>query len=235
MSCASRVKVVGYIRVSTMMQADEGVSLDAQRVKLQQYADLYELDLVEIVEDAGASAKTIQRDGLQKSLAMLKAGMAEALLVVKLDRLTRSIKDLGTLIDGFFNTKTGLDLMVVEERVDTRSASGRLVLNVLMSVAQWEREAIGERTSAAMKHKASKNEYTGGVAPYGWSLSDDGVSLLPEKQEQEAIKYANQLRQDGVSLRKIGELLLARGWHPKSGKKWYASSVKRILAGKLAA
>lgn len=234
MGCV-KVRVVGYIRVSTTMQADEGVSLEAQKLKLKQYADLYDLDLVDIVEDAGASAKTIQRDGLQKALAMLKGGMAEALLVVKLDRLTRSIKDLGTLIDCYFNAKAGLDLMVVEERVDTRSASGRLVLNVLMSVAQWEREAIGERTSSAMRHKASKNEYTGGVAPYGWSLSNDGVSLLPEKQEQEAIRYANKLREDGVSLRKIGELLHARGWHPKSGKKWYASSVKRVLAGKLAA
>jgi len=231
----AKIRVVGYVRVSTAMQADEGVSLEAQKLKIHQYAALYDLELVCIIEDAGVSAKTIEREGLQKALATLKNGEADALLVVKLDRLTRSIKDLGTLIDSYFNAKAGLDLMVVEEKVDTRSASGRLVLNVLMSVAQWEREAIGERTSAAMRHKAMNNEYTGGRVPYGWSLDTDGTSLIPAKDEQKAIRYANKLRDKGMSLRQIGELLSKRGLYPKGGKKWYASSVKRAIAGKLAA
>ena len=92
-------KVVGYIRVSTSDQADFGVSLAAQREKIEQYAALYDLELVEIIEDAGQSAKSLNRAGLQKALAMLKTGKAEGLLVAKLDRLTRSVKDLGALID----------------------------------------------------------------------------------------------------------------------------------------
>ena len=92
-------KVIGYIRVSTDKQADHGISLDAQRAKLEAYASLYDICLTEIIVDAGVSAKTLQRPGLQRALSMLRKGQANALLVGKLDRLTRSVKDLGTLVE----------------------------------------------------------------------------------------------------------------------------------------
>ena len=96
---ATVTRVLGYIRVSTERQADAGVSLDAQRAKLTAYAALYDLALVGIIEDAGASAKTLRRPGLQQALGMLKAGEADALLVAKLDRLTQ---------DTWKNTRAGL-------------------------------------------------------------------------------------------------------------------------------
>src|SRR5260370_14105590 len=86
----TRTRAVAYLRVSTEKQADKGVSLDAQRAKVEAYAQLYELELVDIVIDAGVSAKTLDRAGLQRALEMLKAGQAEALLVGKFERLTRS-------------------------------------------------------------------------------------------------------------------------------------------------
>jgi site-specific DNA recombinase len=131
-------------------------------------AQLYDLELLETIVDAGESAKSLDRLGLQRALAMLKEGQAEALLVVKLDRLTRSVVDLGTLVERYFAPGKAA-LLSVGEQIDTRSAAGRLVLNVLASVSQWEREAFGERTATAMQHKASQGEYTGGWAPYGTS------------------------------------------------------------------
>lgn len=86
----SRTRAVGYIRVSTEAQAEEGVSLDAQRAKLEAFAIAADLELVAIREDAGVSAKTLARPGLQAALEDLHAGRADALLVAKLDRLTRS-------------------------------------------------------------------------------------------------------------------------------------------------
>src|SRR3989442_11690 len=121
-------KVVGYCRVSTDTQADHGVSLQAQEEKIRQYCTLYNLELVTVVVDAGASAKTLRREGLQRVLSMLTHGHAEGIIVVKLDRLTRSVSDLGSLIGDYFSTYA---LMSVCEQIDTRSASGRLVLNVL--------------------------------------------------------------------------------------------------------
>src|SRR5580698_4050355 len=173
----SRTRTVAYLRVSTDKQADRGVSLDAQRAKVAAYAELYDLELVDVIVDAGASAKTLDRPGLARALGMLrKGGEADALLVVKLDRLTRSVRDLGELVERHFAPGRAA-LMSVGEQIDTRSAAGRLVLNVLASVSQWEREAIGERTSVAMQHMASQGEYTGGRAPYWQRVAADGTRL----------------------------------------------------------
>jgi site-specific DNA recombinase len=146
-----KTRVVAYLRVSTDKQADHGISLDAQRAKLTAYAELYDLDLVTVEVDAGASAKTLDRPALQRALTTLKAGRADALLVVKLDRLTRSVRDLADLVDDYFRDGK-YALLSVSEQVDTRSAAGRMVLNILTAIGEWEREAIGERTSAAMQH-----------------------------------------------------------------------------------
>ncbi|WP_437786905.1 recombinase family protein [Sorangium sp. So ce1097] len=94
-----------------------------------------DLDLVDIIEDPGVSAKTLDRPGLQRALGMLDAGQAYALLVVKLDRLTRSVRDFDTSIARYFADR--FSLLSVADSIDTRSAAGRLVLNVLASVSQW--------------------------------------------------------------------------------------------------
>ena len=116
-------RTVAYLRVSTDKQADAGVSLEAQQDKAKAYASLYDLSLVEVVIDAGESAKTLERPGLQRALTMLKTGKADALLVVKLDRLTRSVVDLGALIETYFAPGKAA-LLSVSEQIDTRSAAG---------------------------------------------------------------------------------------------------------------
>lgn len=88
---AAVVKVLGYVRVSTEEQSESGHSLGAQREKLKAYAALYDLELVEIVEDGGQSAKTLNRPGLQRALKILRNGEADGIVIVKLDRLTRSV------------------------------------------------------------------------------------------------------------------------------------------------
>jgi len=228
-------RAVAYLRVSTAQQADHGVSLEAQEAKVRMYAQLYDVELVAVVVDAGVSAKTLDRPGLQQALAMLDSGDADALLVCKLDRLTRSVRDLGELLDGYFGKRDGSSaLLCVGEQVDTRTAAGRLVLNVLMSVAQWEREAIGERTSTALQHKKAQGEYTGGRAPYGWQVAGDTAILRPVATEQATIRAAQALRHDGHSLRAVGAQLAAQGRPPRSGARWHASSVRVVLQARLA-
>ena len=232
-STETPTRAIAYLRVSTDKQADRGVSLDAQRAKVEAYAQLYDLELVAIEVDAGASAKTLNRPALQNVLGALQAGEADALLVVKLDRLTRSVRDLGALVERYFAPGKAT-LLSVGEQIDTRSAAGRLVLNVLMSVAQWEREAIGERTSAAMAHKRTLHEYTGGKVPYGWTLNADGVNLDPNDAEQAIIREATELRASGLSLRKVGAELEAKGLLPRSGGRWHAKTVRDLLAAEVA-
>ena len=129
------MRAVGYIRVSSDEQATEGVSLDAQRAKVQGYAALYDLDLVAIEVDAGASAKTLDRPALARALGMLDRGEADGLVIAKLDRLSRSVGDWDQLIARYFGERAGKKLWSVADSIDTRTAAGRLVLNVLMSVA----------------------------------------------------------------------------------------------------
>ena len=220
-------RTIAYLRVSTERQADTGVSLDAQQEKARAYASLYDLDLTEMIIDAGESAKTLDRPGLQRALSMLKTGQADALLVVKLDRLTRSVVDLGKLIETYFAPGKAA-LMSVSEQIDTRSAAGRLVLNILASVSQWERETIGERTSVAMRYKRAKGEYIGGHAPYGFELVNG--DLVEDSYEQGVIQQARELRESGLSLAAVAKELDRRGIQARNGKAFAAMQVKRMVA-----
>ena len=220
-------KAVGYIRVSTDQQADHGVSLDAQKAKLEAYCGLYDITLVDIIVDAGVSAKTLQRPGLQKALGMLRKGQANALLVTKLDRLTRSVKDLGTLVEQYFDDKCSL--LSVADQIDTRTAAGRLVLNVLGSVAQWEREAIGERTSEALAHKRTKGEKTGGDVPYGYCLAEDGKTLVPDEAEQKLLAAIRDARSRGLSQRGVVAELTRQGFTTRKGTAFSLDQVQKIM------
>ncbi|MCF7995361.1 MAG: recombinase family protein [Chromatiaceae bacterium] len=219
-------KTIVYVRVSTATQVEEGVSLEAQQHKAAAYAGLYDLELIETIVDAGVSAKTLERPGLQKALGMIDAGDAKALLVVKLDRLTRSVGDLGRLIEGYFAPGKA-ELMSVSEQIDTRSANGRLTLNVLMSVSQWEREIIGERTSDAMRHMQAQGHYIGGRAPYGFRLVD--TALVADTLEQQVITQARELRARGLSLAKVATELETRGFRSRNAKRFVAQQIKRMV------
>jgi len=221
-------KAVGYIRVSTDKQADHGASLDAQRAKLDAYAALYDLTLVEVIVDAGASAKTLERPGVQRALGMLRKGQAHALLVAKLDRLTRSVEDLGELIRTVF-VPGKADLLSVGEQIDTRTAAGRLVLNVLGSVAQWERETIGERTAEALAHKKAQGHKTGGDVPYGSRLAADGKTLVPDAAEQALLAAIRGARARGLSQRAVVAELTRQGFTTRKGTALDLRQVQRIM------
>lgn len=224
-----RLTVVGYVRVSTEEQAAEGVSLAAQRAKLEQYAALYGLDLVAVEVDAGVSAKSLDRPGLSAALALLDGGQADGLLIAKLDRLSRSVADWNSLIERYFGPSSSKQLFSVADSIDTRTAAGRLVLNVLMSVAQWERETVVERTRDAVSHKRSRGERLGQI-PYGRALGDDGRTLIPDPAEQAVIDRAIELDVRGFSSREIARELNSRGVPSKGGRRWHHSTVRAILA-----
>lgn len=224
-------RVVGYIRVSTDAQADRGVSLDAQRARLTAYCTAMELDLVAVIADEGLSAKTLDRPGLTSALAMLKDGRAEALLVVKLDRLTRSVRDLGALVETYF-AQGRWSLLSVADSIDTRTAAGRLVLNVLVSVAQWEREATVERTVDALAHLRAEGVQLGGAA-LGWKrveATDPHGRRVVETVDHEAETVARiqALRTAGVSYRGIVKALTTEGRTTKLGGRWHVTTVARV-------
>jgi DNA invertase Pin-like site-specific DNA recombinase len=191
-----------------------------------------DIELVDIVADEGYSASTLKRPGLQVALAMLRRGQAEALIVVKLDRLTRCVKDLATLCEQYFAAGRPSTLLSLSDAIDTRSASGKLVLNVLTSVAQWEREAISDRTREALAHLLRQGVKLGG-APYGWRYSDEldasGRHMLAEvPAEQDAIQRICAMYDADVPMLEICARLQAEGLPPR-GPRWHKRTLYRIL------
>jgi site-specific DNA recombinase len=136
------MRAIGYVRVSTDKQADRGVSLEAQAEKVRAMGVVQGAELLEIIVDAGESAKSLNRPGMARLLAMVDARAVDAVIIAKLDRFTRSVKDLAELLERF--NRRGVSLVSVAESLDTATAGGRLVINVMTAVSQWEREAISD-------------------------------------------------------------------------------------------
>lgn len=222
-------KTIAYVRVSTQDQATEGVSLDAQEARIASYCVAMGFDVSEVIRDAGESAKSLQRPGIARILADVRAGSIERVVVLKLDRLTRSTRDLADVLDLF--AKADAALLSVAENLDTASACGRLVVNMLGVVAQWEREAIAERTATALCHKRQQRTAYG-TTPFGYVRVGD--ALVSEPREHEALQEAMRMDRAGASFREIGARLTAIGVAPHRGKAWHGSSVRAMLRSRIA-
>lgn len=214
-------KAIGYCRVSSFSQAESGLSLEAQEAKIRKYADLYDLDIIRIEVDAGEGAGDMDRPALQRALAALDAHEADGLLVAKLDRLTRSVADWGWLRAKYFAPGKRL-LMSVVDQIDLRTATGVLVLNITIAIAEWERGVISERTKDAYTAKRARGERWGSV-PYGWR--DAGGMLEHDPVEWPIAQGVRVSRAQGMSLRKIAASMPAP---TRGGKDWTAEQIRRI-------
>lgn len=219
-------RAVGYVRVSTDKQAGAGVSLEAQTARIQAMATVQDTELADVIVDAGESAKSLNRPGMVRLLAMIDAREVQTVIVAKLDRLTRSVRDLADLLERF--ERRGVALVSVSESLDTGTAAGRLVLNVMMSVAQWEREAIGERTREAMRHKKASGQRVGTVS-FGFQLATDGRTLEPFEAEQRALAIIRECRAAGFTLQRIADELNRQGYETRRGSPWRCEYVHRLL------
>jgi site-specific DNA recombinase len=218
------MRAVGYCRISK--QAERGCSLEAQREKISAMCVVQGAGLAEVVIEDGESAKSLDRPALRRLLDMVDARQVDVVIVAKLDRLTRSVRDLAELLERF--SRRGVSLVSVNEALDTGSASGRLVLNIMVSVSQWEREAIGERTRDALQHKRSRGERVGTV-PYGYGLAPDGVQLQHDATEQVVLVIVRELQRSGCTVREIATELNARGHRTRRGTAWRHQYVSQLL------
>jgi len=243
-------QVLGYVRVSTEQQVEAGLSLEAQTEKVTAMAVVRGEPVTEWCVDAGASAKSLDRPGMLRMLDLVDAGAVDLIIVAKLDRLTRSIADLADLLTRF--DRRHVDLVSVAELVDTRSASGRTMLNLIVLMSQWEREAIGERTRDVMQHKRAKGERVGTV-PYGYQLAANGVrthhrgcptrtvpvdrcacggrtvQLVPAPSEQQIVETMKRLREVRLTIKEIAGRLNDAGYTTRHGTPWRPAYVARQL------
>mgnify|MGYP003375749789 FL=1 len=216
-------KVIGYIRVSTQGQADKGVSLEAQRAKIEAWCNLNDGELVAVFEDAGISGGGMaKRDGLQDALKATTKGMA--LVAYSISRLARNTRDMLDIAERL--EKKGADLVSLSERIDTTTASGRMIFRMLAVLAEFEKEQIGERTRMALAHKKANGEaYCG--APFGF----DAIAgrLVAVKTESAIVADILKLRESGASLADIANSLNDKGIEGKRGGKWFPSTVRYLI------
>jgi len=219
-----RLEAVGYIRVSTEEQAREGVSLDAQKARIEAWAQANETTLIGFFEDAGISgARSENREGLQGAVSL--ACEKKAILVVySLSRLSRSTKDTLALAERL--EKAGADLVSLSERIDTTSAAGKMVFRMLAVLNEFERDQISERTATALRHKREQHQAYS-PTPYGFDRIGD--LLVVNHDEKTVIEEILELRLKGWSLRQIASELNRKGVPAKKGGIWYPSSLRSIV------
>lgn len=216
-------KAIGYIRVSTQGQADEGVSLEAQRAKIEAWCNLNDAELVAVFEDAGVSGASMNgRDGLHAALKATSKGMA--LVCYSISRIARSTRDMLEIAERL-NTR-GSDLVSLTEKICTTTAAGRMVFKMLAVLADFERDQIGERTKMALAHKRNMGEVYA-ATPFGFDAIDG--RLVEVKKEAMVIADILRMREAGSSLAEIAESLNARGVEGKRGGRWYASTVRYLI------
>lgn len=209
-------KAIGYLRVSTGEQADSGLGLKAQESAIRKEAEHRGWEL-EIVRDEGMSAKSLNRPGLKAAMAKLDAGEADILVVAKLDRVSRSVRDGANLATSA--QENGWSLVALDLGLDMSTPSGRLQYNLLLSVAEFEKDIISARTKAALAERKGKPRKTRTL-----KLPDDVVRRMLAA------------RRDGVSMAQIARDLETEGVPTaRPGSHWYASTVAAVLKSKRAA
>jgi DNA invertase Pin-like site-specific DNA recombinase len=206
------VRVLGYVRVSTEEQGVSGAGLEAQRRAIAVECRRRGWELVETIEDRGYSAKDMRRPGVQEALRVLRAGEASALVVAKLDRLSRSMIDFTALMAKA--QKESWALVALDCAVDTSTPTEEAMANMLATFAQFERRLISQRTREALAVKKAS-----------------GVRLgRPPTLPRSVVRRIQRQRSRGDSFRKIaGDLNEAGVPTAQGGREWYAATVRHVL------
>jgi len=175
-----------YTRVSTDNQAEkEFNSCEAQEERIKSFIKSQpNMEVYKVYSDPGYTGANTKRPALQKMLKDIEQGQIDIVFCYKIDRLTRSPKDFYQLIEFFEKNK--IDFISVTERFDTSTPSGRLLRNIMLTFAQFERELTSERVKDKMFQKAQKGMWNGGVPPYGYRR--ENKKLIPDKKESEVVK-----------------------------------------------
>ena len=206
------MRAIAYLRVSTEEQATSGLGLDAQREVVVAEIDRKGWELLEVVVDDGYSAKDLRRPGIARAIRMLDAGMADAIVVSKIDRLSRSMLDFAGLMDS--SRRRGWEMVALDLGVDTSTPQGEMMASVMQAFAQFERHLIGARTSDALQALKRRGQRLG----------------RPVELETKVRDRIVRMRDQGMTLRAIADELTDEGVATaQGGRRWYHSTVSKVL------
>ena len=216
-----------YVRVSTRNQmGGEYDSLETQRERLEAYVHSQENWKVHrLYSDGGFSGEGLRRPGLQQLLGDISAGQVDCVLVYKIDRLTRNPRDFYTLVELF--GRHNVSFISVTQHFDTSTPMGRLLRNILLEFAQFEREMTAERTRDKTQQRAQKGFWIGGKPPFGYRLADGRLRV--DEGEAKVVQLMFGHLAVTESLAKVRHELNARGYKTRSGKSWSKTSIDNTV------
>lgn len=204
------MRVIGYMRVSTDEQGDSGAGIEAQEAVIRDEVARRGWELVDLRHDVASGKSLRRRDALGETMRDLAAGQADVLVVAKLDRLSRSVMDFAAIMETAKGE--GWSIRVIDMDVDMTTSMGELVANIMISLAQWERRVIGERTKAALDAVRARGTRVG---------RKSGV-------DEETLRLIRLLRESGNSWRRVADTLEAEGVPTGQGGRWHAATVRRL-------
>lgn len=216
-----------YARVSTEEQAKEGFSIDAQMNILSAWTVVKGFEITERYIDEGYSAKNLNRPAVRRMLEDCQAGALDAVIVWRLDRLSRSLRDTLSVVEDVFRARN-IEFISATENIDTSTTSGRLTLNILASVAQNEREINEERVRMVSLDLAAQCIHMGGQPPYGFSVGADRHYLINET-EAPAVRMAFEMRFNRCGYSEIITALTDAGYRTRKGQVFTKNALHDML------
>lgn len=218
------MNVAIYVRVSTEEQAKEGHSIEAQKDKLKKYCDLFEYKVFNYYVDEGISGKSMDRPNLQRLISDAEERKFDMVLVWKISRLSRSLRDLLNIVYAF--ELNDIAFASYSEKFDTSHPVGKMTLQLLGSIAEFDRNTIAENVKLALRHKQRKGQVHGGSI-FGYDNIDK--KLIVNVEESEIVKMIFNLFIEGYSMISIACKLNDMGITTRRGKRWTTGSLYVIL------
>lgn len=220
-------KACVYTRVSTDAQGEDGkVSLPEQERMAKACIESKGWRYVRTYEDNGYTGRNTNRPGLQEMLKDVRNGEIEAIVIFKLDRLSRKQRDtLAIIEDDLLNN--GVDLVSLNETLDTTTPWGRAMIGILSSFNQLESENIALRTKMGRYATAREGGYAGGKPPLGYRAVSGRLEIVPE--EAEIVRKVFELRKQGKTLQGIADTLNEMGYRSKKGNEFKHSAIQTIV------
>ena len=215
-----------YTRVSTAEQAAEGYSIEEQERMCKAAIESMGWRYIGTYSDPGVSGRTMDREGLQAMVSSIRNGDVQAVVIYKLDRLSRKQRDTMTIIEDVI-MKNNVDLVSLNERLDTSTPWGRAMIGILSSFNQMESENIQMRTEMGRRAKAANGGYAGGKPPLGYNVVNG--ELIINEDEAEIVRLIFDMRKNGMTLMNIADELNRRGLKTKTGRRFAHSAVHAIL------
>jgi site-specific DNA recombinase len=222
------MRVVGYARCSTAEQASEGMSLETQVSRIRAWADAVDAEVVDVVTDGGVSgSKPLAERAAGKRIADLldaRKPDADAVVVLRLDRLGRDAAETLTLLKRFRSGKLGL--VSVADRLDLGSPHGRAMAGVTAVFSELERALVGQRTADALG-QLQKEGRPWNHPPFGWRVESGRLRRRPD--EQATLGRIRELRSGGLGYARIAAALNDEDRPAKLGGRWHAMSIRSVL------